>query len=44
MDLEINADILRVGEILKALGFKDIYMEDDIIEAKLKDGLGGYTS
>jgi hypothetical protein len=37
-DLEINADILRVGEILKTLGFRDIYMEDDVIEAKLKDG------
>jgi hypothetical protein len=40
MDLEINVDILKVGEILKALGFKDIYMGDDVIEAKLKDGLG----
>jgi hypothetical protein len=40
MDLEINVDILKVGEILKALGFKDIYMEDDVIEAKLKDGFG----
>jgi|GEM_PF-1651413 len=40
MDLEINADILKISEILKALGFKDIYMEDDVIEAKLKDGWG----
>jgi hypothetical protein len=38
MDLEINVDILKVGEISKALGFKDIYIEDDVIEAKLKDG------
>jgi hypothetical protein len=38
MDLEIGADIQKVGEILEAAGFKSIKVKGGVIEAKLKDG------
>jgi hypothetical protein len=41
MDLVIEADILRVAEILEAVGFKSINVKNaETIEAKLKDGWG----
>jgi len=41
MDLVIEADILKVAEILETVGFKSVNVRNaETIEARLKDGLG----
>lgn len=41
MDLIIEASLLEVANILKAVGFRDINIENSkVIEAKMKDGWG----
>lgn len=44
MDLMIEASLLEVVNVLRAVGFRDIDVRDlRIIEAKMRDGWGGYT-
>lgn len=41
MDLKIEANLLEVAKILKAVGFRDINIKNSkVIEAKMKDGYG----
>jgi len=40
MDLEVEADLRRVEEVLKTVGFSEVKLSDRGLEAKMKDGYG----
>ncbi len=42
MDLEIGANLKKTVEILKDIGFENITIDNGILEAKLRDGLGRF--